>query len=85
VKLAPHKAEWCKKEVEFLGVMVGADGVRMSKNKVKAVLEWPTPTSVKEVQAFISFANFYRRFIKNFSRVALPLTEKTKNQDEPFA
>ena len=79
VKLAPHKAEWCKKEVEFLGVMVGADGVRMSEDKVKAVLEWPTPTSVKEVQAFIGFANFYRRFIENFSRVALPLTEKTKN------
>ena len=66
-------------------MMVGADRVRMSEDKVKAVLEWPTPTSVKEVQAFIGFANFYKRFIENFSRVALPLMEKTKNQDEPFA
>jgi hypothetical protein len=65
--------------------MVEANRVRISKDKVKAVLEWPTPTSVKEVQAFIGFANFYRRFIKNFSRVALLLMEKTKNQDEPFA
>jgi len=49
------------------------------------VLEWPTLTSVKEVQAFIGFANFYKQFIKNFLRVALLLIEKTKNQDEPFA
>ena len=57
----------------------------MLKDKVKAVLEQLTLTSVKEVQAFISFANFYKRFIKNFSRVALLLIEKTKNQGKPFA
>jgi RNase H-like domain found in reverse transcriptase/Reverse transcriptase (RNA-dependent DNA polymerase)/Integrase zinc binding domain/Chromo (CHRromatin Organisation MOdifier) domain/Retrotransposon gag protein len=84
VRLAPAKADWCKKEVEFLGVMVGADGVRMSEDKVRAVLEWPTPTNVKEIQAFIGFSNFYRRFIKHFSAVALPLTAKTKRQDELF-
>jgi hypothetical protein len=84
VKLAPHKAEWCKKEVEFLGVMVGENGVRMSEDKVKAVLEWPTPTCVKEVQAFIGFSNFYRRFIGHFSGIAAPLTAKTKNQDQMF-
>src|SRR5438552_12808244 len=56
VKLALHKAEWFAEEVEFLRVMVGANRVRMSDNKVKAVLEWPTLTSVKGVQAFIRFA-----------------------------
>ena len=61
--------------------MVGANRVRMLENKIKVVLKWLTLTSVKEVQAFISFANFYKRFIKNFSKVALPLTKKTKNQD----
>jgi len=71
--------------VEFLGVIVRANGVHMLEDKVKAVLEWPTSISVKEVQAFIGFANFYKRFIENFLRVALLLTEKTKNQDKPFA
>jgi len=84
VKLAPKKADWFQEEVEFLGIMVGVNGVRMSDDKVKAVLEWPTPTNVKEVQAFIGFSNFYRRFIGHFSKVALPLTTKTRKQDELF-
>ncbi|OBT81090.1 hypothetical protein VE02_10362 [Pseudogymnoascus sp. 03VT05] len=46
--------------------------------KVTAVLEWPTPTTVKEVQAFLGFANFYRRFIAGYSKVAQPLTELTR-------
>ena len=84
MKLALHKAEWFVKEVEFLRVMVRANRVCMSDNKVKAVLEWPTLTSVKEVQAFIRFANFYQRFIKHFLKVALLLITKTKKQDEMF-
>ncbi len=50
----------------------------MDPKKVEAVLKWPTPTTVKEVQRFIGFADFYRRFIKNFSSVAAPLTALTK-------
>ena len=50
----------------------------MDPAKVKAVLEWPVPRKVKEVQAFIGFANFYRRFIQDFSRVTRPLTALVK-------
>ncbi|KFY29935.1 hypothetical protein V493_02205 [Pseudogymnoascus sp. VKM F-4281 (FW-2241)] len=50
----------------------------MDPKKVSAVLDWPTPTTVKEVQAFLGFANFYRRFIAGYSKVAQPLTELTK-------
>jgi hypothetical protein len=63
--------------------IVGKDGVKMSPEKIKVVKEWPTPTTVKEVQAFIGFANFNRQFIKNFSRIAIPLTELTKKEN-PF-
>jgi len=52
----------------------------MAKEKVQAVLEWKTPESLTEVQSFLGFANFYRRFIQNYSRIAQPLTELTKNE-----
>ena len=74
-----YKTEQYKRKVEFLRVIVKANRVYMLKDKVKVVLEQLTLTSVKEVQAFISFTNFYKRFIKNFLRVALLFTKKTKN------
>jgi hypothetical protein len=52
----------------------------MSQEKVKAVLNWKYPTSLNEVQSFLSFANFYRRFIRDYSRVAGPLMELTKGE-----
>jgi transposase InsO family protein len=79
----PDKCKWHQEEVEFLGHIVGKDGVKMSPEKIKVVKEWPTPTTVKEVQAFIGFANFNRQFIKNFSKIAIPLTELTKKEN-PF-
>ena len=76
--LKPEKCEFHKEQVEFLGYIIGTHGIKMDQVKVKAVLEWPTPTTVKEVQAFIGFANFYRRFIAGYSKVAQPLTELTR-------
>jgi hypothetical protein len=55
----------------------------MDQEKVAAVQDWETPTSVKEVQAFLGFANFYRKFIENFSKMVAPLTDLTK-KGTPF-
>jgi hypothetical protein len=76
--LKPEKCEFHKSQVEFLGYIIGTHGIKMDQAKVTAVLEWPTPTTVKEVQAFLGFANFYRRFIAGYSKVAQPLTELTR-------
>ena len=69
-------------EVELLGHVVSAEGVKVAVDKVDAVSSWPTPTCVREVQGFLGFANFYRRFVKGFTGIAKLLTILTrKNKD----
>ena len=69
----PEKCRWKVRKVEFLGVVIGPGGVRMQKEKVDGVLNWPTPRSAKDIQKFMGLANYYRQFIQDFSRVAKPL------------
>ena len=69
----PEKCRWKVREVEFLGVVIGLEGIKMEKGKVKGVLEWPTPKCVKDVQKFLGLANYYCRFIEDFVSIARPL------------
>ncbi|KAI2647575.1 Transposon Tf2-9 polyprotein [Labeo rohita] len=62
----------------FLGFVISAQGVAMDPQKLEAVRAWPLPTSLKQLQRFLGFANFYRRFIRGFSSTAAPLTALTK-------
>ena len=61
VKLEKYK--WKVREVEFLGVVIGLEGIKIEKEKVKRVLEWPTPMCVKDVQKFLGLVNYYCWFI----------------------
>lgn len=70
-------------KVEFLGFWISTDGISMDPDKIKAVREWPSPKSVKDVQSFLGFANFYRKFIPNFSGTVRPLTDLLK-KDKAF-
>jgi len=55
----PEKCKWKVKEVEFLGVIIGPEGIKMEEEKVKEVLEWPTPKCVKDIQKFLGLVNYY--------------------------
>jgi len=68
-----EKCKWKVKEVEFLGIVIGPKGVEMQKEKIEEVLSWPAPRNIKKVQKFLGLTNYYRRFIKNFARIAAPL------------
>ena len=72
------KCEFFRTEVEFLGHIVGRDGVKMMDDKIKAVQAWPTPSNVAHVRSFLGTAGYYRKFIKNFSALATPLSDLTK-------
>jgi len=78
--VAPEKCVWKTHEVEFLGYIIGQEGIKMSQEKVEAVLGWQRPNSLTDVQSFLRFVNFYHRFIQDYSRVARPLTELTKKE-----
>jgi RNase H-like domain found in reverse transcriptase/Reverse transcriptase (RNA-dependent DNA polymerase) len=71
--LKPKKCEFNKSTMEYLGLIIQEGKLSMDPVKLSGIQDWPTPTSVKQVRGFIGFANFYRRFIKKFSELLLPL------------
>ena len=86
LKLKAKKCVLFQTEVKYLGHIVSRDGVATDPVKIKAVKEWPTPTSVTQVRSFLGLAAYYRRFIKDFSKIAAPLHQLTeKNQKFSWA
>jgi len=77
-----EKCIFSANEVPYLGFIVGPGYVRMDPTKIASVLEWPTPASVLDIQIFLGFANFYRRFIRSFSRIAKPITTLLKKDNK---
>ena len=78
LQLDIDKCDFDTKEVKYLGLIITTEGIRMDPEKLKAIKEWRTPESVSDVQQFVGFCGFYRRFIKDFSRYTRPLNELTK-------
>ncbi|WAQ88258.1 hypothetical protein PtA15_9A385 [Puccinia triticina] len=76
--LKPEKCEFSRSEVEYLGLLISCNRVRMDPAKVTVVSEWPAPVTVTELQRFIGFANFYQRFIGDFSKITRPLHDLTR-------
>ena len=68
-----EKCKWKVREVGFLGVVIGPEGIKMEEEKVKGVLDWLTSKCVKDVQKFLGLANYYHQFIQGFALIARPL------------
>jgi reverse transcriptase-like protein/integrase-like protein/chromodomain-containing protein len=78
------KCEFEVKSTKYLGFIIEAGkGIRMDPDKIKAIMEWGAPTTVRGVRGFLGFANFYRRFIQGYSEIVRPLTDLTK-KDNPW-
>lgn len=79
--LKAEKCEFEKESIEYLGMVISEGSVAMDPTKVAGIMDWPVPTKKREVQAFLGFTNFYRRFIKDYGKIAKPLTSLTGNAD----
>ena len=77
-----EKCKWKVKKVGFLGVVIKPERIRMEEEKVKGVLDWPTLKGVKDIQKFLGLANYYHRFIENFSTIARPLHNMVKKDQK---
>ena len=73
-----EKCTFAATTVEYLGMIVKPGQLAMDPVKLNGIVQWPTPSKVKDVCSFLGFANFYRRFIPNYSTLAHPLIDLTK-------
>jgi hypothetical protein len=76
--LKPEKCHFHKREVEYLGIIVGKGQVKMDPIKVKGITDWPPPTNLTELRSFLGFGNYYKDFIQDYSSLTRPLHDLTK-------
>jgi ribonuclease HI len=81
--LKPEKCKWETDSIDYLGLILEKGVTCMDPMKVSGIRDWPTPTSVKQVRSFLGFCNFYRSFIRRFSKLARPLNQLT-HKDTPW-
>ena len=79
LKLKPSKCQFVRSEVEYLGHVITPDGLKTNLKLVESVANYPKPQNCKEIKQFLGLSSYYRRFIKNFSAIAQPLTALTRN------
>ena len=75
--IKPEKCHFWIKEVNFLGIIISCDGIKIDHEKVNAILKWPELMTVKQVHTFLSLSNFYRCFIKDYAIISPPLVDLT--------
>ena len=76
--MSNQRSMWKVRKIEFLGVIIGSNGIEMEKEKMDRMLSWPEPKNTKDIRKFLGLINYYRRFIKNFAQVARPMNMLTR-------
>src|SRR5437773_10213438 len=78
-----EKCQFSVQEISFLGFVISPQGISMDSDRISTISEWPVPRSVTDIQVFLGFANFYRRFIDGYSRVVMPITSLLRTKGAP--
>ncbi len=82
-KIALHKGQWCKTKVNYVGSLVGRNGIEPQSNRTQTIQSIKTPTNISELRSFLGVCNYSQQFIENYANIARPLTSLLK-KDEPF-
>jgi hypothetical protein len=79
MKLSPDKCSFLKQEVSYLGYKITKDGTMTDNSKIEKIVDWPTPKTLEDLRSWLGLCGYYRKFIKKYAEVVLPLEEKCKN------
>ena len=77
-----EKCMWKVREINFLRLVIRSGGIKIQKEKVARVLEWPRPKTVKEVWKFLGLANYYRQFVKDFTKIAKSIHKLVRKNEK---
>ena len=78
----PEKCQFAKQRLSYLRYIISPDQVQMDLIKLKGISDWPTPSTIKETRKFLGFCNFYRKFIKDYAKIASPINQLVKKNME---
>ena len=78
----PEKYAWKVQKVNFLGVVMGQGKIKIEKDKVVGVLNWPVPKMIRNIRKFLGLTNYYRQFVKDFAKIARPLNNLTRKEEK---
>ena len=78
----PEKCEFDTEKTSFLGFIIRQNGIKMDPEQVSAIIDWETPTTIRDVQCFLALANFYSRYIEGYSRICTPWFNLLRTADK---
>lgn len=81
IKIQLDKCEFFQKEIEYLGFVIGTDGIKTNPKKVQAILKLPIPRTLKDLRSFLGMSGYYRRFIQDYAKIAKPLTTLLRGEE----